>query len=137
MFAPSGSPAQLSSTLQNEFEHIIHTLTKRLLRTIYFLVLIHSRNIRSTRVVTVVDVQTAVDLLSLPRSFADHFSTLPNRISDTVAITGSKTYNDLTGEKIDEILSRVGKRRRADSRREWPEEWDRDYGFKWDSETID
>src|SRR5271169_4431330 len=128
MLAPSRSLAQLSSTLQTEFENIIHTLTKRLIRTVHFLVLSHSRNIRSTRIVTVVDVRTAVDLLGLPRSFADHFATLPDRISDTVAITGSKTYNHLTSEKIEEILSHVGKRRRADTRREWSEEWDRDHG---------
>src|SRR5947207_94498 len=69
MLAPSKTPAILSSSTVEELNTVVTTLTKRLLRTVSFLVLSRARNAQSQHVVTVSDVRTAVDLLSLPRHF--------------------------------------------------------------------
>lgn len=148
MLAPSKTPAVLSSTLVDELNIVITTLTPRLLRTISFLVLSRARNAKSAPIVTVSDVRTAVDLLSLPRHFSAHFSTLPSRMHEMgVKIMGCKDnyyqrfgmeggekyFDPLTVEKV--LTARMSHRRRADTRDRWPEEWNLSDGFKWETQS--
>lgn len=148
MLAPSKTPAVLSSTLVDELNIVTTTLTQRLLRTISFLVLSRARNAQSAPTVTVSDVRTAVDLLSLPRYFSAHFSTLPSRMHEMgVKIMGckdnyyrpfgmeggEKCFDPLTVEKV--LTARLSHRRRADTRDRWPEEWNLSHGFKWETQS--
>ena len=147
MLAPSKPLAVLSSATVDELNTAITTLTKRLLRTVSFLVLSRSRNAQSTPVVTISDVRTAVDLLSLPRHFSAHFSSLPTRMHKMgVKIMGckdnyyqrfgmgggGKCFDPTTVEAV--LTARSNHRRRADTRDRWPEEWDPNHGFKWETQ---
>src|SRR5208282_2287584 len=147
MLAPSKTPAVVSSTIVDELNTVITTLTKRLLRTISFLVLSRARNAQSPPIVTVSDVRTAVDILSLPRQFSAHFSSLPTRMHEMgVKIMGckdnyyqrfgmgggEKCFDPTTVEAV--LTARSSHRRRVDTRDRWPEEWNPNYGFKWETQ---
>jgi hypothetical protein len=151
MLAPSKSPMKLTSTTIEKLDDIIEVLTRRILRTVFFIVLSHARNGQAKSMITVSDVRTAIDLLSLPRRFATHFTTLPRRMHEMgVAITGSKTnYYKKFGMKgkekvtdpeiVESILSArpACPRPRSDTRYPWPEEWDINHGFKWESQFME
>lgn len=151
MLAPSETPVKLTSTAIEKLDNIIETLTRRLLRTVLFLVLSHARNGQAKSIVTVSDVRTAIDLLSLPRRFATHFTTLPRRMHEMgVTITGSKTnYYKQFGMKgkekvtdpdtVETILSTRPARpeARSNTRHPWPEEWDINHGFNWESQFVE
>ena len=148
MLAPSKTPAVVSSTTVEELDTVITTLTKRLLRTVSFLVFSRARNTQSPPMVTVSIVRTAVDLLHLPRHFSAHFSTLPSRMHEMgVNIMGCKDnyyqhFGMEGGEKcfdprtVEAVLTaRPSYRRRVDARDRWPEEWNPNHGFKWETQS--
>jgi hypothetical protein len=108
-----------------------------------------ARNTQSVAsVVNATDIRTAVDILGFPRHFRVHFQTLPRRLYPFgVRCTGSKTnyykdYGMKSGEKVESldaveaVLNSIPKsaRARVDTRKQWPEEWDRRHGFKWRTE---
>src|ERR1700737_2280807 len=150
MFVSSRNSASLSSVSIVDFNTLIVSLIRRLLRTVSFLVMLHVRNTQSEDppTVTVADVRTAVDILGLPRHFQTHFQTLPRRMDPFgVRCTGSKTiYWNTHPMKEGEIQSldvaeavlmdKTSGRRRVDSKVPWPEEWDVHRGFNWKTQVA-
>jgi len=145
MFPHKKIDATLSAETIIEFENQIKEITRRLIQTTIFLADSFARNSRKVEgslCVSISDVRTAVDILSLPRHFRRHFSTLPTRMGPfgTTFTGNEKQYYGKSGVKrkieatIDDTEAALicGDVARNTSRVSWPPEWEINKGFNWD-----
>jgi hypothetical protein len=143
MLSPAKSPAKLSTQAIADMNTVIISLTRRLIRTVSLLVQSRTRDSKSNGPVSVSDVRAALDILNLPRSFENHFTTLPRRLHDmgVTFIGNTSDYYNIygRGEKVITpdvavlLLSAKQRGGRARTTLQWPAEWDINHGFDWEA----
>lgn len=123
----------LSPQFKEAFNTVIISQTRRLVETVSFLVQARTRNTQAQTVVTTKDVGTAVDILGLPRHFAQHFSTLPHRIPVLrESLEGKSITSTDTQDQDDEKTIRYSRFTKTKLQR--LDKWDINHGFEWDRE---
>lgn len=151
MFGHRSYPSKLSADTIRNLDNLARSITKQLVQTILTLIApphfvqsaIPSRN------VSVSDVRTAVDILSLPRYYRAHFSGLPSRLG--VRVVGldkshHRAYIEEFGEDgtVEEVADYILKKKTSIVSRErtrtvkpWPAKWSPHEGFDWAKESFD
>ena len=155
MFYQRGYPSELSADTIRNLDNLARSLTKQIIQTILTLITpIHHQTQPTTtppRNVSVSDVRTAIDLLSLPRHFRAHFTDLPSRmqafgVSVDVGQHHHRAFKADFGERgtNDEVTDYIlnGKtstvsQERTHTIRPWPEKWSPGQGFDWTRRPVD